>query len=156
MRTFHAILRLLLVATLLVPELGWAYTCTVTPPVVFYGVDGAKYAHVVVTETAANNASECAITGLETFGSAISYRADRTAGTGATINPIVGLTPGFTASSVNQVWLSSTTADFVTFQSSMVFVYYSSTGTLYFRSQPNSVAVDHSISTDILFSYGKP
>lgn len=132
-----------------------AYTCTISTQETIFGVDGRKYMHIILAETEARDTSQCTITGVPPLGTVVSYRADRTAGTGATIDPLIGLSSGFAASSINQVWDSPTTADFVTFQG-MVFVYYSSSGTLYLLSRPNNIATDHSISTDLLIAFGGP
>ncbi len=158
MKLLPRVLFLLLACLCLcLPGRAMAYTCTITTQETVFGADGHKYMHVVLSETAARDTSQCTITGLPLVGTVVSYRADRTAGTGTTVHPIVGLTNGFTASSINQLWLSPTTADFVTFASTDLFMYTSTsttTATLYLLSQPNSTATDHAISTDIVIRYG--
>jgi hypothetical protein len=126
-----------------------ASTCTVTA----FQIDGRKHVLASIVETGARDTTEVACTGVPVIGQILSYKATLTAGTGTTINPIVGRAASVAASTQNHVLTLGTTAAHVHERNS-TSVYYSSTGALYVRSRPNSSATDHAISTEILIVEG--
>lgn len=130
------------------PDALAASTCTVTAS----QVDGRKHVKAVIVETGARDTTEVACSGVPAFGTIVSIEATLTAGTGTTINPILGRAAAFAASTQDHIATATTTAAHLHEQGSTA--YYSSTGVLYVRSRPNNTTTDHAISTEILIVEG--
>jgi len=143
-------IRLLMVLVALLLALpSWAATsCSVTPT----NRDGVKHYRVRVEETGSRDTTEVACTGLPTYGTLVSYRADLTAGTGTTIHPILGSAAAFVVSTLDYIGGATATAGFINEQSTTRM--HLPAGILYLRSAPNSTATDHAISTEILIVEG--
>lgn len=145
----------LLVLAVLLSSLYWpafalaAATVTVTP------VAMAGYRQqilVTIAETGNRDTSEVTISGVPLCGTIVAYRASRTAGTGTTIHPRLGLSASFTADGIDEILEATATAATINEVGSAP--YCTTTGTLYLRSAPNSVATDHSITTRIVIVAG--
>lgn len=126
----------------------YAAVVTVTPTV----ISAKRHYLVLVSETLARDTSEYSVPGIPQRGKIVSYRATLTAGTGTTIAPKIGTAAGFVASTQAHVATQSPAAIYINDQSELK--YQVTTGTLYIRSTVNNVAMDHSISTEILILDG--
>jgi len=124
-----------------------AYSATVT--VTHLG--GRDYS-ITISETEAAAASEATISGLPVKGRVLSQLADKTSGTAATIDPILTTASGSTAST--QVVLeNATAAATISNLADPAVPYYSSTGTLYHKSNVAS-DTDNAVTTIYLIQAG--
>ena len=112
--------------------------------------EGLDYA-VTYTETGVAAASEATIAGVPKFGRIMSVKATLTSGTGTTIAPEIGDTASWTDSTQAEILSGPTAAAHI--HETQVVRYYSSTGTLYVRSTPDS-ATDNAVSVEILIREG--
>ncbi len=117
-------------------------------------ISGRRTLVIAVAETEAAAASEFEVPchGI-TEGTITCYRATLTAGTGTTINPIVGRAAGFAADTQDHVGTNNTTAAHIPDTSNLRF-YIDALGSLWIRSTVNDATADHSISTEITISEG--
>jgi hypothetical protein len=150
MRNLKGLLPLLLLAVLVVA--GVAHAAYSGTSSVDRSTPGRTIYLVTLTETEAAAGSEATITGLPVKGTILSYKATLTAGTGTTIDPVIGRAAAFTVSTQNHIASNDAAAAHVHNQDPVR--YYSSTGTLYIRSTPNNATADHSITTEILIADG--
>lgn len=127
-----------------------AYLATVS--VVKKASQGRNYYIVTVAETAARDTSEATIPGVPVLGRIIDLTSTKTAGTGTTVDPEIGITSGWADLTQNEVWQNGAAAAHVDAQPAKS--YYSPTGTLYLRTSVNNVATDHSITTQIIIAEG--
>ena len=124
-----------------------------TPSIVTQtGPDGREYYLITISETEAASGSEWVVTGLPKVGRLLLYKATRTAGTGTTINPILGSAASFSASTQNHIATNATTAAHINDATSLPLAL--PTGTLYGLSTPNSAVADHTISTLMVIAAG--
>lgn len=114
--------------------------------------DGHWCTRVALVETGARDTSEATISGVPTMGTIVEWRATLTAGTGTAINPAIGTTAAFVASTQAHVGTSSIVAAHVHDQTPLR--YDAPAGVIYVRSTPNSAVADHAISTVILIADG--
>lgn len=145
-------LALFALVALLSPVAALAYTATITPHVT--SVNGRTCTYYNVAETSARDTSEFSITGVPVIGTIWIYHADRTAGTGLTINPIVCRAVGCVTATIDHVGTALTTGDYVLEEDPTGYI--SPAGTLFIRSRPSSVVTDHSITSEILICPGLP
>ena len=127
-----------------------AYSGTST--VVQKVLGGRRYFIVTLTETEARDTSEATITGLPVIGRILDVHATKTAGTGATIDPEAGRAAAWTDLTQNEIWQNGSAAAHIDAQPGKP--YYSSTGTIYWRSTPSDATADHSITTQITIVEG--
>lgn len=81
-------------------------------------------------------------------GRIVLYQADRTAGTGATIQPRLGKTTGWSDSTMSAIGGQALAADYVNDATPLAYAFTpAQAATLFGRSTPNSTATDHAIST---------
>jgi hypothetical protein len=144
-----ALAAVLLLALPLSALAAYTGTCTITD---VGAPDGRRHWLVSITETEAASGSEATCSNLPVRGTIVSYKATLTAGTGTTIDPVVGSAAAFTVSTQSHVASNDVAAAHISNQDPVR--YYSSTGTLYIRSTPNNAAADHSITTEILIADG--
>lgn len=104
---------------------------------------------VTISETEAGAATEATITGLPRKGRVMRYKVDLTAGSGATVDPVLGTATNPAGSTI--VVQNDTAADPVDLQDVAGYRYYSATGTLYHRSVLNAGS-DNSVTVQILIS----
>ena len=150
-RFARALATLLLVVLALVPSAAWAAysgTCTVTSTV----DNGRHYFLISLVETQARDTSEATCLGLPFKGTIMSYEATLTAGSGTTIDPDIGRVTSFSVTGQDNIANNATAAAHIANQDRVR--YFSSTGKLFIHSNPNNVATDHSISTEILIAEG--
>ncbi len=127
-----------------------AYAGTAT--IASKGADGGRnHWAVTIVETEAAAGSEWSVGGLPQRVTIFSYRATLTAGTGTTINPILGEEAAFTASTQAHIATNATTAVHINDQT--VLRCYLPTGTLYGRSTVDAGS-DNTIATGILIAEG--
>lgn len=143
-------LRWALAALCLMPSVALAAATVTVSPIA--SVSGRQQFVVSVAETGNRDTSEVTISGLPVCGTIVQYRATRTAGTGTTIHPRLGLSASFTADGVDEILEASATAATLVEVGSAP--YCSPSGTLYLRSAPNSSATDHTITTTIVVVAG--
>lgn len=115
-------------------------------------VDGRSYIVYTVLETEARDTSEYTLPDVPFIGTVVLVVSKLTAGTGTTVRPEVGNVAAWVDSSVNEVGRIVTAAAFINEGSSLR--YQAPLGELYFRSTPDSVATDHSITTVIVVLEG--
>jgi hypothetical protein len=127
-----------------------AYAAAVTVAVEV--ISGRRHYLVTIAETEAAAASEFTVPNLPQRGKIMSYKAKRTAGTGTTVDPIIGRSATPTTATLDAIWENGTAAGNI--DSFPGVQYYSSTGTIYGRSTPNNAAADHTITTQILIVEG--
>lgn len=101
---------------------------------------------VQISETEAGAATEATITGVPIRGRILRQQATKTAGTAATIDPILGNATNPSAATASIVVSNDTAAATIDNVSSPAVPYISSTGTLYHRSVCAS-ASDNSVTT---------
>lgn len=122
-----------------------AYAATVA--VSYKGaVNGRETFLVTITETEAAAASEWSVTGLPDIGTITHYQATLTAGSGATINPILGKAASFSADTQNHIATNTNTAVHINDGARTPYTLQGGAGTIYGRSTVNAGA-DNSIST---------
>jgi hypothetical protein len=127
-----------------------AYAAVVTE--VNKGSDGGRnHWAFTVAETEAAAGSEWSIGGLPRRVTVYSYKATLTAGTGTTINPIIGDSAAFAASTQAHIATNTTTAAHINDQT--VLRAYLPTGTIYGRSTVDA-DTDNTIATEILIVEG--
>ena len=127
-----------------------AYAAAVT--VTEKTISGRRYKLFTIAETEAAATSEFELTSVFPMGQILVYRATLTAGTGTTINPIIGSAAAFTAATQAEHGTLSTTAAHVNEQDPLI--YSSTDGGIFIRSTANDATADHSISTLILIGEG--
>ncbi len=103
---------------------------------------------ITVSETLAASGSEFSIFGLPIVGTIVRYGATLTAGTGTTINPILGRASGFAANTQDWIGTQTTTGAHIADITNLRYR-LTSAGTLYVRSTVNSATADHTILTEI-------
>ena len=110
---------------------------------------------VTITEASIRDTTKTALTNVFEIGKIIDYKTTLTGGTGSTVNPKIGLTSTFTASSQPHVWSSGTTAAHV---HNITGIVYDTTGntsrSLWIQSSPNNTATDHAVSTELVILEG--
>ena len=124
-----------------------AYVATVSDPTIKV-INGRTHYRWTISEVEAASGSEFSIGGAPLVGTIILYRATRTAGTGTTINPIIGRAASFVASTQNHIGTNSSTAAYINDASNLRYNGITA-GKIFIRSMPNNAAADHSISTEI-------
>jgi hypothetical protein len=107
---------------------------------------------VTITETEAATGSEATISGLPRKGLVLSQLADKTAGSGSTIDPRLTTASGATTS-VQTVLENATAAATISNLADPPVPYYSATGILYHKSAVDS-NTDNSITTVYLIRAG--
>lgn len=127
-----------------------AYSATVTRRVDV--VQGEKHVVFTVVETEAANSSEFELVGVPVIGTIVRYEATLIAGTGTTINPIVGRAAGFAANSQDHIGTNTTTAAHVHDQTALR--YDSTSGSLFIRSTVNNATADHTVHTEVVVREG--
>lgn len=115
-------------------------------------VDGRAYTVYTVVETEARDTSEYTLPDVPFIGTVVLVVSKLTAGTGTTIRPEVGNSPVWVDSSINEIGRIVTAGAFINEGSGLRFT--APLGELYFRSSPNSVVPDHSITTVIVVLEG--
>ncbi len=116
------------------------------------GADGGRLHWAMsIAETEAAAGSEWSIGGLPNRVTIFSYKATLTAGTGTTINPILGNAGSFTASTQGHIATNDTTAAHINDQTALRC--YLPTGALYGRSTVDA-DTDNTIATEILIVEG--
>ena len=122
-----------------------------------YTIAGRRYHRIAWTETgvttATDGTADAEITGMPAFGSILSVKATLTSGSGATINPRLGVTDGFTVSTQNHIGTAATTAAHVNEQGQTYF--YTSTSSIFWRSLPNA-GTDNAVSVELIIAEGAP
>ena len=113
---------------------------------------GRRYFIATLTETEAAAGSEATIAGLPALGRVVDVHATLTAGTGTTIDPEGGRAAAWVDLAQDEIWQNGAAAAHISAQPGKP--YYSATGTLYWRSTPNSAVADHSIVTQITIAEG--
>ncbi len=127
-----------------------AYSATVTEA--SKGADGGRnHWAMSIAETEAAAGSEWSVGGLPKRVTIFAYKATLTAGTGTTINPILGNAAAFTASTQGHLATNDTTAAHINDQTRLRA--YLPTGTLYGRSTVDA-DTDNTIATEILIVEG--
>ena len=101
---------------------------------------------VQITETEAGGATEATITGIPIRGRVLRQQATLTAGTGTTIDPILGNAANPTAAAASLIVENATAAATIDNMSDPSVPYVSATGTLYHRSVCDAGA-DNSVTT---------
>jgi hypothetical protein len=129
-----------------------AYAATVSSPTITV-VNGRRHFRWTISEVEAATSSEFIITGAPQIGTLVLYNATRTAGTGTTINPLLGRAAAFASGTQNHIATNATTAAHIGDASN---VRYSGlvSGEIFVRNNPNNVTADHSISTEIVIVEG--
>lgn len=115
---------------------------------------GRRIISLDIAETEARDTSEWSYGPLPRFVTMTHYQATRTAGTGTTINPRLGTATGWTASTQSDIGTNTTTAAHINDQTLVRIDGGAEGWTLYGKSQPNSSATDHTISTKIALLVG--
>ena len=122
-----------------------AYAATVTTTKIAPGTSGHLYDYVVdIAETGATATDEAVITNLPVRGRIIRQICIHTAGTAATVDPVLGAATNPATSGKDLILENSTAAATVDNLPSPAVPYYSSTGTLYHRSVSNGASTDNS------------
>ena len=116
---------------------------------------GRRHVRWVITETGASPSSEFVLDGAPDIGEVYLYQATLTAGTGTTINPILGRAAAFTANTQNHIGTNATTAARINDGTPMRYQGLTASK-VYVRSVPNNAAGDHAISTEIVIVEGLP
>lgn len=114
---------------------------------------GRRHVTVTVRETEAATASEFTIPGLPPKGKIVSYKATKVAGTGATINPRLGLATGFMDNTQNHLATNSTTAAHINDQVQLRYQTVDEAGELFVNSNVDAAA-DNTIDTEIMVAEG--
>ena len=116
------------------------------------GSDGGRnHWAVTITETEAAAASEWSVPGLDLRVTIKSYKVTITAGTGVTVNPILGSAAAFTANTQTHIATNTSTAIHINDQTELRCNL--ATATLYGRSTVNAAA-DNTIVTEIMLVEG--
>ena len=122
-----------------------------TPTITKTSIGGRSHFTVTIAETEAAAGSEWSVPGLGLRVTIYSYRATLTAGTGTTVNPILGSAAAFTASTQGHIATNATTAAHINDQT--VLRCYLPTGVLYGRSTVDAAA-DNTVATEIMIVDG--
>lgn len=109
--------------------------------------------HVLVTETECATTSEATIALGVTSGRVLRHQAALTAGTAATIDPIVGIATDPSAAAATVVVENDVAAATIDNVQPGGVPYYVEGGTLYLRSRPNAGA-DNSVTTRLFIALG--
>ncbi len=120
---------------------------------------GRRYIHLTFAETSARDTSEWTVTGLPRVLTLVRYNATLTAGTGTTLNPRLGRATGWSVNTQDDIATNATTAAHISDNTKLAFVLLATVagddiGTLFGKSQANSTATDHAISTELTFVVG--
>lgn len=116
-----------------------------------------EYLHnfiVDITETGATSTDEATITGLPVQGRIIRQICIHTAGTAATVDPVLGSATNPASAGKDLILENATAAATVDNLPSPAVPYYSSTGTLYHRSVSNGASTDNSHTVRYLIRDG--
>lgn len=116
-------------------------------------ISGRRYLVVTVTETNADAAQEWSFEFPSALWTLMSFHATLTAGSGATINPILGRAAGFAADSQDHIATQSSTAADINDQTEIVCNLTAAAPTLYGRSTVNAGA-DNAITSVLVFAEG--
>jgi hypothetical protein len=84
-------------------------------------ISGRAHTQVRVDETSATTTSDVELVGVPIRGTIVSFRATLTAGSGATINPGLGLATGWTDSTQEDIGRNTSTAAHVSDQTRLRF-----------------------------------
>ena len=125
-----------------------AYSATVTGPTINH-LGGRDYYRWSIAEVEASSTSEFVISGAPQIGTIVLYSAQLVSGAGTTINPILGRSGSFTASTMNHIATNTTTAARINDSTNLRYGGLITTGSIFVRSTPNSVTANHVISTEI-------
>jgi hypothetical protein len=128
------------------------YASTVVGPTINVIKGRATY-RWTISETGAAPTDTFTITGAPAIGTVVLYRANLTAGTGATINPRLGRTLAFTTTTNDVIGVNSTTAALINDSTSLKYSGLTA-AKIYGRSLPSNAAADHSVSTEIVIVEG--
>lgn len=117
---------------------------------------GKGYWKLTISETSAGDTSEVTITNVPKVGRVLRQTCVRTAGTGTTVDPILGTVADPASNGASVVYENGTAGSPINndINAGAGTVYTTSTGTLYHRSRPNSAAADHSITSTYLIQGG--
>lgn len=107
---------------------------------------------VTIAGTALAAGTEVAITGLPKAGRVRRVKAHRTSGTGTTLNPILGTSTDPSGTGI--VWENDEAAADVDWQPEGGALYYSPTGTLYWRGRCDGVGADNVEAAELLIEAG--
>jgi hypothetical protein len=129
-----------------------AYASTVVGPTINVIKGRATY-RWTIAETGAAPTDTFTLTGAPAIGTVVLYRANLTAGTGATINPRLGRTLAFTTTTNDVIGVNSTTAALINDSTSLKYSGLTA-AKIYGRSLPSNAAADHSVSTEIVIVEG--
>jgi len=149
--------------------MAYAATVTVTPITAHLGDRVQEGFSVTIAETGAKNTDQwdtagagtgVTLTGvtdtdwLPAMGRIVRYVADLTAGTGTTLDPVVGTVTDPASTPASVVLENGTAADPIDLQPADGGAYYAPTGILYGRNVVNDATADHAITTKILILSG--
>ena len=107
---------------------------------------------VQITQTGADADDDVPIPGLPKFGRIERVTAKLSAGTGTTIDSLIGRAAEFTVTDLDFIWANGTGAAFI--NEAPGIPYYSETGELFFRLVPNNATADHAATAEILILDG--
>jgi hypothetical protein len=123
-----------------------------TPTVSEVYVQGRRHVRITLAELEAAAASEATIPGIPVHGTIVAVKATKTAGSAASIDPVLGRAASFAASTQDHIWSNGTAAAHIN-ESGLSVRYYAPTGTLYVRSTAASAA-DNTVESEILILDG--
>ena len=112
---------------------------------------GRQSITIQISETDAAAGSEFLLDGLPKQGRIVSYRTTLLSGTGATINPKIGISAAFVVDTQGHVGSNTTTAAHINDQ--VALGYASSAGKIYIRSSVNA-GTNNAIDTEIVIVEG--
>jgi hypothetical protein len=124
-----------------------AYAATVSVPTIKV-IAGRNHFRWTISEAEAASGSEFKISDAPPTGTLILYQSTLTAGTGTTINPIVGRVASFTANTQNHMGTNSSTSVHINDGSNLRYAGLVA-GEIFIRSTVNSAVADHTILTEI-------
>lgn len=127
--------------------MAYAATVTITHSA---NVNGRRYLVVTVAETEANSTSEYSFSVPFLVGTIASLKATRTAGTGTTIQPMIGTATGVAVSTQAREYQAPAAAAHQ--REAPMRSFYGPI--LYVRSTPNNAASDHTITTEWIIAGG--
>jgi len=128
------------------------YAATVVGPTINV-IKGRAHYRWTIAETGAAPTDTFTITGAPAIGTVMLYRANLTAGTGATINPRLGRTAAFTTTTNDVIGVNATTAALINDSTPLKYSGLTA-GNIYGRSLPSNAAADHAVSTEIVIVSG--
>ncbi len=118
-----------------------------------YTKGGRLHVRVTVVETDSTASTEWSQQMPSPLWRIVSYKATLTAGTGTTINPILGRAAAFSADTQDHLGTNSGTAAHINDQTALVIDLLDAS-LLVGRSTANDATADHDISTEILLVEG--